>query len=211
MTANTPKTIEFFFDLSSPWTCLAFHNIRPLLADLGVNIRWRPFLVGGVHNQVNASFVESRSSELTSPKWLHSGRSLMDWAALSGVMLNFPSKHHPLRSVHAMRLCCQLEDDQPALERFASAAFDAYFTDQRNLDAPDELIAIARACGLDADALAAGTQQQACKDHLRANTDEAIARGAFGSPAIFVPTEQGERLYFGNDQLPLVKWAIETL
>ena len=73
MTANTPKTIEFFFDLSSPWTCLAFHNIRPLLADLGVNIRWRPFLVGGVHNQVNASFVESRSSELTSPKWLHSG------------------------------------------------------------------------------------------------------------------------------------------
>jgi len=51
---------------------------------------------------------------------------------------------------------------------------------------------------------------QSCKDHLRANTDEAIARGAFGSPSIFVPFGEGERLYFGNDQLPLVKWAIEN-
>ena len=55
----------------------------------------------------------------------------------------------------------------------------------------------------------AQSQDQAIKDHLRANTDEAIARGAFGSPSIFVPFGEGERLYFGNDQLPLVKWAIE--
>ena len=81
----------------------------------------------------------------------------------------------------------------------------------RNLDDPAELMAIASACGLDGEALAKGTQEQSCKDHLRANTEEAIERGAFGSPSIFVPTAQGERLYFGNDQLPLVKWAIETL
>jgi 2-hydroxychromene-2-carboxylate isomerase len=52
------------------------------------------------------------------------------------------------------------------------------------------------------------SQQQAIKDHLRANTDEAIARGAFGSPSIYVPFGDGERLYFGNDQLPLVEWAV---
>ena len=33
--------IEFFFDSSSPWTYLAFHNIQPLAAELGVDIRWR--------------------------------------------------------------------------------------------------------------------------------------------------------------------------
>ena len=43
----------------------------------------------------------------------------------------------------------------------------------------------------------------------RAHGDEAIARGAFGSPSIFVPFEGGERLYFGNDQLPLVAWALD--
>ncbi|MEO0600916.1 MAG: DsbA family protein [Myxococcota bacterium] len=45
--------VDFFFDLSSPWTCLAFYNIQPLMAERGVGIRWRPFLVGGVHNAVN--------------------------------------------------------------------------------------------------------------------------------------------------------------
>lgn len=203
------QKIDFFFDLSSPWTCLAFHRIRPLLADVDVDIRWRPFLVGGVHNAVNQRFVESRSNDLASPKWQHTARVLFDWAALSGVTMNFPNKHHPLRSVHAMRFCCQLEADHSALLGFMEACFDAFFTHKRNLDDPAELIDIAAACGLDGDALAAGCQDQAVKDHLRANTEDAIARGAFGSPTIFVPTAQGERLYFGNDQLPLVKWALE--
>ena len=40
--------IEFFFDLSSPWTWLAFTNIRPLAVEMGAPIEWRPILVGGV-------------------------------------------------------------------------------------------------------------------------------------------------------------------
>ena len=62
---------------------------------------------------------------------------------------------------------------------------------------------------MDGAALAAQTQDQAIKDRLRANTEEAIARGAYGSPSIFVPFGEGERMYFGNDQLPLVNWAIK--
>ena len=42
--------IEFFFDCSSPWTYLAFHNIQPLAAEWAPTIRWRPILVGGVFN-----------------------------------------------------------------------------------------------------------------------------------------------------------------
>jgi 2-hydroxychromene-2-carboxylate isomerase len=70
------------------------------------------------------------------------------------------------------------------------------------------LVKIANAVGLDGEQLRVMSQQQATKDHLRGNTDEAIARGAFGSPSIYVPFGDGERLYFGNDQLPLVEWAI---
>ena len=123
--------------------------------------------------------------------------------------MNFPSVHHPVRSVHAMRLCCALEDDQQALHKFATAAFNAYYADQRNLDDPAVLIAIANELGMDGEALAARTQEQEVKDRLRANTEEAIARGAYGSPSIFVPFGDGERMYFGNDQLPLVNWAIK--
>ena len=53
---------------------------------------------------------------------------------------------------------------------------------------------------------------QPVKDRLRANTDEAIARGAFGSPTIIVPDPGGEeQLYFGNDQLPLVRARVAAL
>lgn len=215
MTKPTPaKPIDFFFDLSSPWTYLAFHNIQPMLAEMQAEIIWRPFLVGGVHNTVNAAYPEARARDYGTPKWKQFMQSLLDWSAQSGVAMNFPGAHFPLRSVNAMRFCCLLESDQEALRRFARAGFEAYFRDQKNLDDPDVLAALANDLGLDGEGLRAGSREQSCKDHLRANTDEAIARGAFGSPAIFVPFSdsngsEGERLYFGNDQLPLVKWAVE--
>jgi 2-hydroxychromene-2-carboxylate isomerase len=69
-------------------------------------------------------------------------------------------------------------------------------------------VALANEIGLDGENLRERSQQQAMKDLLRANTDEAMSRGAFGSPSIFVPFGQSERIYFGNDQLPLVGWAL---
>ena len=202
------KTVEFYFDLSSPWTRLAFHNIQPIIEETGAKIIWKPFLVGGVFNAVNQDVYVARENP-DNRKFVHSFRVLKDWAKLAGVAMNFPSEHHPVKSVHAMRLCCALEEDQAALHKFATAAFNAYYGDQRNLDDPAVLIAIANELGMDGEALAARTQEQEIKDRLRANTEEAIARGAYGSPSIFVPFGEGERMYFGNDQLPLVNWAIK--
>lgn len=193
--------VEFFYDLSSPWTRMAFANIQPILAETGASVAWRPFLVGGVFNAVNPGLYESRANP-EGPKARHVGTWLEEWAGLAGVAMNFPSPHHPLRSVAAMRFCCALEDDQTALHRFSEAAFDAYFCDQRNLDDLAELIAVADACGLDGEALAACAASQPVKDRLRENTQEAINRGAYGSPTIFVDRDN---MYFGNDQLPLVR------
>ena len=200
--------VEFFYDLSSPWTRLAFHNIQPIIADAGAEIVWRPFLVGGVFNAVNQTVYAARENP-DHRKFVHSFRVLKDWAALAGLAMNFPSEHHPVKSVHAMRLCCALEDDQQALHEFSTAAFEAYYRDQRNLDDPAVLVAIANEVGMDGEKLAAQTQEQSVKDRLRANTEEAIDRGAYGSPSIFVPFGDKERMYFGNDQLPLVNWAIK--
>ena len=193
--------VEFFYDLSSPWTRLAFANIQPILAETGATITWRPFLVGGVFNAANSGIYERRA-DASSRAQQHSGRWLSEWAQLAGTAMHFPSAFHPLRSVAAMRFCCALEHDQAGLERFSDAAFDAYFGQQRNLDDPAELIAVANASGFDGEALAALCATQPIKEQLRANTEEAIARGAYGSPTLFV---DGEHMYFGNDQLPLVR------
>ncbi len=193
--------VEFFYDLSSPWTYMAFHAIGPILAEAGTGMTLRPLLVGGVFNAVNQGVYDNRSNS-QSPKARAMAKWTGEWAAYAGVPMNFPSEYHPLRSVHAMRFCCALEDDQAALMRFSRAAFETYFRDQRNLDDPAELVVVADACGLDGKSLAEMTQTQPVKDRLRDNTDEVIERGAFGSPSIFVDKDH---MYFGNDQLPLVR------
>ena len=199
--------VEFFFDLSSPYTHMAFHRIQPMLAGRDVSVVWRPFLVGGVFNAVNQTVYESRAN-MDHPKFIHTYKVLMDWAAEAGVPMNFPSPHHPVKSVAAMRFACALEDRQEDLKRFAKAAFQAYFGDQRNLDDPAVLVEIANECGLDGAALGEAATTDAVKAALRRNTDEVIERGGYGSPTIFIDREH---MYFGNDQLPLVEWRLNQL
>src|SRR3546814_6045611 len=95
---------------------------------------------------------------------------------------------------------CSSDLDQDGLVRFAGAAFASYFDRQENLDDPEVLEAVANAAGLDGAAIRAATADDAVKARLRANTEEVIARGGYGSPTIFV---DGTDMYFGNDQLPL--------
>lgn len=197
--------VEFFYDLSSPWTYLAFTNLQDVLARTGATARLRPILVGGVFNAVNQSVYAARE-DTDNRKLIHSWRVLKDWAALTGVPLRFPSQFHPAKSVHAMRMACTLADDMSALGLFTKAAFESYFGREENLDDPDILVAVANAAGLDGEAMKAAAQTDEVKSLLRANTEEVIARGGYGSPTIFVDTT---KMYFGNDQLPLVEFALK--
>jgi 2-hydroxychromene-2-carboxylate isomerase len=198
------ERIEFFYDLSSPWTYLAFTNLFSVMERTGFCARLRPILVGGVFNAVNQSVYAARE-QTDNRKLKHSWQVLKDWAALAGVEMNFPSAFHPAKSVHAMRMACTLADDMPGLVEFTRGAFESYFGAQENLDDPEVLIAVANAAGLDGSAMWAKAQTDEIKALLRANTEEVIARGGYGSPTMFV---DGKWMYFGNDQLPLVEFAL---
>ena len=197
------ERVEFFYDLSSPWTYIAFHNLDAVIARTGLSVRLRPILVGGVFNAVNPSVYAAREAA-DNPKFKHNWRVMRDWAKLAGVELSFPSIYHPAKSIHAMRMACSLAGDQVALKTFSKAAFESYFGAQENLDDPDVLVAVANKAGLDGEAMRMASQTDAVKALLRANTDEVIVRGGYGSPTIFVDTD---KMYFGNDQLPLVEAA----
>jgi len=198
--------LTFFYDLSSPWTYLAFNNVHEVLEDTNAEVIWRPFLVGGVFNAVNQSVYAARSNP-SDPKVIHNFTWLHEWARLAGLPLYFPTEHHPVKSVLPMRACCALEDNQPLLHSFTKAAFDAYFAEGRNIDDPDVVADIANSMGIDGQALVQKTTTQSVKDRLRSNTEEAISKGAYGSPTMIVSEGQ---LYFGNDQLPLVRQALLT-
>ncbi|HEY2707333.1 MAG TPA: 2-hydroxychromene-2-carboxylate isomerase [Caulobacteraceae bacterium] len=196
--------IEVFFDCSSPWTYLAFHNIQPLAADFGAEITWRPILVGGVFNTVNPSVYEGRANPVP-VKARYSGKDLQDWARLAGLKIKMPPSVFPVNSVKAMRMCLVLAPRREFIP-FATAVFEAYWGDDRDISQDAVLREICGRCGLDADALLAAQADDAIKARLRANTDEVMARGGFGSPTIFVGQTD---MYFGNDRLPLVRAALE--
>ncbi|MFM9901062.1 MAG: 2-hydroxychromene-2-carboxylate isomerase [Polaromonas sp.] len=198
--------IEFFFDCSSPWTYLAFRNLLPLAARLNVAIDWRPVLVGGIFNAVNPGVYAARE-DWNSAKNRYILKDVQDCAGAIGVDMHFPPKIFPVNSVKAMRCCLWIAQDpvaQPTLQAFIEAVFAAYFTRQEDIAHDEVLARICQSVGIDTDACLAGMTLPPIKDQLKANTDEAMRRGAFGSPTFFI----GEDMYFGNDRLPLVEAAV---
>ena len=209
---QTPPCIDFFFDCASPWTYLAFRAVQPLAVQLSVDITWRPVLVGGIFNSVNPGIYTARE-DMTSPKNRYALKDLQDCAQEAGVAMVFPPKVFPVNSVKAMRGCLWITQDARARGvkdlclDFVEATFAAYFTQQQDISRDDVLAAICVQSGVDVCALMAGIAQPDIKNALKANTQEAIARGAFGSPTFFV----GDDMYFGNDRLPLVAAAVRRV
>lgn len=196
--------IELFFDISSPWTYLAFHNIQPLAKEFNTPIRWRPFMVGGVFNSINPSVYAMRENPVPA-KWNYMKKDLEDWAHHSGLKIIFPPKVFPVNSVKVMRACLVLEDTAQLLP-FATQAFESYWSRNEDISQDTVVTAICERSGVAAPDLFSKIGQQNVKDQLKANTEELIARGGFGSPTIYV---NGKDMYFGNDRLPLIRAALE--
>jgi len=198
------RRLDFYFDCSSPWTYLAFHAVQPLAVQAGAEIVWKPILVGGVFNAVNQTVYESRSRP-NPLKQKYMLKDLADWAHLHGLAIVFPPSVFPVNSVKCMRGALHALDEGK-LVPYATAAFEAYWGSDLDISREEVLAAIAERAGLDRRGFFAALETDACKSRLRANTDELIARGGFGSPTMFV----GDSMFFGNDRLPLVQAALEA-
>jgi 2-hydroxychromene-2-carboxylate isomerase len=182
--------IEFFFDISSPWTYLAFHNIQPLAAELKVPIQWRPILVGGIFNSVNPSVYAMRENPVPA-KWAYMKKDLADWAREANLKITMQTQ----------------PGTSSAMLPFAKAAFEAYWAREEDISQDAVLADVCESVGVNVKAFFDGIGLSAIKDQLKANTEEVIRRGGFGSPTMFV----GDDMYFGNDRLQLVRAAVLKL
>jgi 2-hydroxychromene-2-carboxylate isomerase len=194
--------IEFFFDCSSPWTYLAFHNIQPLAKEFAVEISWRPILVGGIFNSINPSVYAAREAPVPA-KLNYMKKDMTDWARSAGLAIKMRPTVFPVNSVKAMRGCIYLGKE---MVPFARAVFEAYWGDDQDISQDAVLVEVCLRVGVDPARLLAGISEQTIKDQLKANTDEVMARGGFGSPTIFLDKTD---MYFGNDRLPLIREALQ--
>lgn len=197
--------IDFYFDCSSPWTYLAFHNVQPMAARLNVEIDWKPILVGGIFNTVNPSVYEGRKAPVRVKARYHL-KDMQDWARLAGLPIKFPPSVFPVNSVQIMRACIALKAEGK-LADFARAAFEIYWGEDKDISDKAVFHEICARADVEADSLLERVQTFEIKDALRANTDDLMSRGGFGSPTMFV----GDYMYFGNDRLVLVEEAVKRI
>jgi 2-hydroxychromene-2-carboxylate isomerase len=207
--AQTPD-VEFFYDCSSPWTYFAFTRIIPLMERLQLPIRWRPILVGGVFNAVNQEVYSAREAMFNSSnsrRLNYYVKDMQDWARLCGVRAEMPAGH-PINSVKAMRGAFYAQA-QGLLIPYSRSVFETYWgSDSADISSAEVLSAICVRVGLDTEGFFKAINSQHYKDLLRQNTDELIARGGYGSPTIFINTDD---MYFGNDRLELVEFRLKAL
>lgn len=197
----TPR-LEFFYDYSSPWTYLAFTRIEEVCHRAGAELVWKPILVGGIFNTVNPSVYQARERPVV-PKAHYMMKDLADWASFYGIRIRFPPSVFPVNSVKALRGAF-VALEHGLISAYSAALFSSYFGEDLDISRDEVLRSIVERVGLDPVEYFEKIARQDHKDRVRANTDECVRRGGFGSPTMFV----GDDMYFGNDRLLLVERAL---
>lgn len=184
------KKVEFFFDVVSPYSYLAALQISRL--ETLAAVEWRPFLIGGVF-KVSGNVMPAANPA----KGQYMFKDLQRLFAYYGAPHKFPSTF-PTNSLTAMRALTAAEPAQ--VPELALKLFRAYWAEDRNIGDPDVLKSIL------GEELLARTQDEAVKEKLKAATDEAARRGAFGAPTFFI----GDDMYFGEDRIFLIEHALKN-
>lgn len=188
------KTIEFFWDVGSPYTFLASTRIEHLERACNARVRWRPFLVGGVFRETG-----NRPPLEVPAKFNYVIDDLKTWAAYYEMPFTFPAVF-PINSLLPMRAAVGADTLGKGRE-FAVAAMRALWQEGKDPGRQETLNEIARSVGLDGESLARMAQDPAVKEVLKKNTVEAVERGAFGAPTFFV----GKKMFWGHDRILLLE------
>jgi len=194
------KSIEFYFDVGSPTAYLAHKRLKQLKSEYGCPVIYQPVLLGGLFK------ASGNSSPVTVPA---KGRYMMmddlpRFAKLYNVPLN-NNPHFPINTLNLMRGAVSALDKE-YFDTYIDTIFNAIWVDSRNMGDIDTIIEVLSASGLDAKSILEATQKPEVKQKLISNTEQAVERGLFGAPTMFVNGE----MFFGQDRLQFVEAALKN-
>ena len=185
--------IEFFYDYVSVYSYLA----NSQLASLDAEIIYRPMLLGAVMQatgNIPPATIKAKGDYLR--------KDMLRWSDLYGIELNW-NPVFPQNTINALRLALAAQQ-RGEFNKIHQPLFDAIWVQDKDVGQPGTLASIVEDAGLSVREYVAAIADQSIKNQLRTNTEEAVSRGVFGGPTIFV----GDELFFGNDRLEFVKAAL---
>ena len=192
------RTLEFYFDYGSPYSYLADTQVEAVAKRADAVLERKPMLLGGVFK---ATGNHSPAELPAKSKW--SAFDMPMWARHYGVPFQ-RNPFFPVNTLALMRGAAAAQIDG-LFDKYHPAMFKAMWVDGRNLNDVNEVAAVLTGAGLDARKFGQRIQDQDAKDRLKATSDDAVARGVFGAPTMFVD----DMMFFGNDRLPFVERALK--
>ena len=195
------STLRLYYDLSCPWSYLALVRLQDVADRNATSIELRPIIVDTVLATENPPLKTSRLA--TNPaKAAWQRKDLDDWARFWGLSINLHEDWPCDASLAAA--ACVIAIEQGVGIAYSLQVFAAYFAAGKDITAANLLADLAADTGLDRADFLQQLQQTDSAQKIAAWSDELIRQGGFGTPSVFV----GEQLFFGNDRIPLVDWAI---
>ncbi|QXH98825.1 2-hydroxychromene-2-carboxylate isomerase [Pseudomonas monsensis] len=196
------KTVEFYFDLGSPATYLAYTQLPKLCAETDSKLIYIPMLLGGVFKATG-----NASPAMIPAKGRYMFQDLDRYAKRYGVPLTF-NPHFPINTLMLMRAVTGIQLRQPErFHAFIDCLFNALWVEGRPLDEPATVAALLSEHGFDPAEVLALTNDETVKAALKENTETAVKRGVFGAPTMFI----GNQMFFGQDRLDFVEQALRQL
>ncbi|QDL99944.1 2-hydroxychromene-2-carboxylate isomerase [Rhodopseudomonas palustris] len=191
----TQPAPQFLFDVGSPNAFLAHQAIPAIERRIGVKFDYVPVLLGGIFKATNnKSPAETLAGVKNKREFLvvETERFLKRYAVKPYVW----NPHFPVNTLNLMRaaVAAQLEG---VFDKYVEAAFHHMWAEPKKMDDLEVAAAALSSSGLDGKALLTRAQEPDVKAKLIASTEDAVQRGAFGSPTFFVGTE----MFFGKEQL----------
>ena len=185
--------LAFWYDFASTYSYLAAMRIEAVAEAAGVEVRWRPFLLGPIF---------AAQGWTTSPFNLYPAKGRYMWRDMEreAARLGLPCRRpdpFPQNSLVAARAAL-LGVDRGWTPAFTRAVYAREFGEGRSIAEPAAVAEILSTLGLDGPAVLKEAQSDTNKTRLKALVEEARSRGIFGAPTFL--TEDGE-MFWGNDRL----------
>jgi 2-hydroxychromene-2-carboxylate isomerase len=195
------KTVDFFFDVGSPASYLAWTQLPGMCASHGADLVYRPMLLGGVYQATG------NVSPATLPvKGRYFQLDYERHARRYGVPFK-ENVHFPIITLFLMRAVTGIQLRRPEqLQQLLGCVFKALWIDALNLNEPQLTANVLKAGGFDPAEIERLAQDPETKAALKATTDEAVKRGVFGAPTTFI----GDQMFFGQDRMDFILEALRA-
>jgi 2-hydroxychromene-2-carboxylate isomerase len=199
----TRKTIDFWYEFASTYSYPAAMRVEKVAKAADLAVRYRPFLLGPIFG---AQGWKDSPFNIYPVKGRYMWRDMERICEAEDIPLKLPPVRFPQNGLKAARIA-MVGEAQGWIGAFTRAVYTANFAEQRDIADDTTLALILSKLGVNPEATVEAANTQENKDRLKAQTEDAVARGLFGAPSFTV----GDELFWGNDRLEqAVAWAAKA-